>query len=80
MPTSLHARISIIKLNVLSHINFMSSMLPLPPPIDYWSKLDSVINKFIWGRKRPQIKYATLQRTKASVGLPGTVSMCGGTG
>jgi hypothetical protein len=69
MATSLHARISMIKMNVLLRINFTSSMFPLPPPIDYWSKLDSVIKKFIWGRKRPQIEYATLQRTKASGGL-----------
>jgi hypothetical protein len=44
-------------------------MLPLPLPIDHWSQLYSVIKKFIWGRKRPQIKYATQQRTKASGGL-----------
>ncbi len=40
---SVPARVSGIKMNVLPHINFLSSMLPLAPPTGYWQKLDSLL-------------------------------------
>ena len=44
-------------------------MVPLPPPSDYWSKLQSAVSKFIWKRKWPRLKMSTLQRKREDGGL-----------
>lgn len=62
LPNSLRARISIIKMNVQPCINFISSMLPIPPPPQFWNKLQRSVAKFIWNGKRPRLKLPTLQR------------------
>uniref|UniRef100_A0A8C1LC25 Reverse transcriptase domain-containing protein n=1 Tax=Cyprinus carpio TaxID=7962 RepID=A0A8C1LC25_CYPCA len=69
LPTSLQARISVIKMNVLPRINFFSSMIPLPPPVGYWNKLDACVSRYIWNGKRPRIKLTTLQRSRLHGGL-----------
>lgn len=68
LPSSPPARISTIKMNILPRINFISSMLPLPPPPNYWKKLDSILNKFVWNGKRPRVKWSTLQKNKTEGG------------
>ena len=69
LPASLQARIAIVKMNVLSRINFISSMIPLYPPTDYWKKLHADISKFIWNKKRPRLKLSTLQSSRGDGGL-----------
>lgn len=49
LPASVPSRIAVVKMNILPRINFISSMLPLPPPKDYWSKVDSLLTKYIYG-------------------------------
>lgn len=66
---SLQTRISVIKMNILPRINFISMMLPLPPPTDYWKRLDGVLHKFMWDGKHPKIRFSTLQRSKLHGGL-----------
>lgn len=66
-PISFDGRISIIKMMVLPLILFLSSMLPLNPPMGYWNKLHSLVGKFIWNNKKPTINLTTLQREKSCV-------------
>lgn len=68
LPSSVPARISIVKMNVLPRINFISSMLPLSPPVGYWKKLDSLLKSFIWNKRRPRIKWSALQLPKSQGG------------
>lgn len=56
-------------MDILPRVNFVSSMLPLPPPNGYWDKLNKVISKFVWDGKRPRLKWSTLQRRKSDGGL-----------
>ena len=69
LPNSLRGRVAIIKMNILPRVNFVSSMLPLPPPPQYWCKLQSAITKFIWRGKRPRINLTTMQRERQAGGL-----------
>lgn len=65
LPSSVPARISVVKMNVLPRINFIHSMLPLSPSIDYWKKLDSLLKSFIWNKRHPRIKRSALQLPKS---------------
>lgn len=38
LPTSVPARIAVIKMNILPRVNFISLMILLAPPIGYWQK------------------------------------------
>uniref|UniRef100_A0A3P9JZ05 Uncharacterized protein n=1 Tax=Oryzias latipes TaxID=8090 RepID=A0A3P9JZ05_ORYLA len=38
-PSSLQTRISVIKMNVLPRINFLSMMIPISPSADFWGKI-----------------------------------------
>lgn len=69
LNNSLQARASIIKMNILPRVNFISSMLPLPPPAGYWKKLQSATYKFIWNNKRPRLRRSTVLRRKLDGGL-----------
>lgn len=68
----LRSRVSIIKMNILPRVNFVSSMLPLPPLPQYWSKLQSAVTNFLWQGKQPRIKLTTMQRERqaGSLSLP----------
>lgn len=59
--------VSIIKLNIPPRVNFFSSMLPLPSPPQYWSKLQTAVTKFLWRGK--DIKLSTMQRERQAGGL-----------
>lgn len=69
LTMSIQARVSIVKMNILPRINFVSSMVPLPHPPDSWSKLQSTTSKFIWKRKRPRLKLSILQGRREDGGL-----------
>ena len=68
LPASIPARIATIKMNILPRINFISSMVLLPPPSGYWQKLDSLLRSYIWKDKRPSIKWSVLQHSKPNGG------------
>ncbi len=55
LKMSLQGRISIIRMNVLGPLNFLFSVIPMPPPAKYFDELQSLISKFIWKGKRPHI-------------------------
>ncbi len=55
-PTSFQSRLSVIRMNVLPRVNFVSSMIPLTPPNNYWKKLHSTINQFLWNKKKQELK------------------------
>ena len=51
LPASLQTRIASIKMNILPCLNFMSMMIPLPPPHGYWKNLDKLLRSYIWNGK-----------------------------
>ncbi|KAJ0069841.1 hypothetical protein NL108_015071 [Boleophthalmus pectinirostris] len=69
LKNSLRSRVSVIKMNILPRVNFISAMIPLSPPRQYWSRLQSAVNKYIWNGKRSRIKLHTMQRDREAGGL-----------
>lgn len=69
---SLCSRISIINMNILPKINFISSMLPLPTPPQYWNRIQGLVSKLIWKGERPRLKTTILGQSKqqGGFGLP----------
>lgn len=64
LPISLNGRISSVKMNILPKINYLFAMIPVTPPSDWFSSLNSTISKFYWKKKKSSIKWSTLQRPK----------------
>lgn len=62
LPVGMSGRISIKMNNTLPRMNFCVTMIPLPPPRNYWDMLHRSISQFIWKGKTPRIKLADLQR------------------
>lgn len=52
IAVALTGRISIVKMNILPRLNFVSLMLPLSPPSGYWDKIHSTFSIFICKGKR----------------------------
>lgn len=69
LPASLQTRIASVKMNVLPRLNFVSMMIPLPPPVGFWKRVDSLLGKYIWNSGHLKIKLSTLQRSKKKGGL-----------
>uniref|UniRef100_A0AAR2K0V3 Reverse transcriptase domain-containing protein n=1 Tax=Pygocentrus nattereri TaxID=42514 RepID=A0AAR2K0V3_PYGNA len=69
LPLSLFGCIETIRMNVLPRLLYLFQMLPIVIPKSTFVELDKIISKFIWQNKRPQIKYKTIQRSKAEGGL-----------
>ena len=66
---SLSARLSVVKTHILPKINFLVSMIPLPPPPGFWEKLQGLVFKFIWREQHPRISNSTLQNSRKAGGL-----------
>lgn len=59
MPASIQTRVAAIKMNILPYIHFISMMIPLPVPIDYWKKIGK-LRKYIWNGKHHRIRLTTV--------------------
>uniref|UniRef100_A0A3B3BI18 Uncharacterized protein n=1 Tax=Oryzias melastigma TaxID=30732 RepID=A0A3B3BI18_ORYME len=56
-------------MNVLSRFLYLFMSLPIVVPNSYFVTWDKLISRFIWGGKKPRIKYKTLQLDKEHGGL-----------
>ena len=69
LQISLSARLSVVKTHILPKINFLVSMIHLPPPLGLWEKLQSLVFKFTWREQHPRISNLTLQNSRNAGGL-----------
>ncbi len=51
-------------MNVLPHINFLSRIILLSPPVDYWIRIKKLVHQYIWNNGHPKLKLSVLQRSK----------------
>lgn len=71
-PMALINRINAVKMNVLPRLLYLFLSLPVHISKDQFCKWDKFISRFVWGRKRPRIRYTTLQlpQNKGGLALP----------
>ena len=55
-------------MNILPRVNYVSSMLPLPPRKQHWININKAMSTFLWKNKRARVKLGTLQRRSLSGG------------
>lgn len=60
LPISLIGRINIVKMNLLPKFIYLFQNIPLTPPVGIFTKISSLIRKFIWKRKPPRIRLSLL--------------------
>uniref|UniRef100_A0A3Q3ASL9 Reverse transcriptase domain-containing protein n=1 Tax=Kryptolebias marmoratus TaxID=37003 RepID=A0A3Q3ASL9_KRYMA len=72
LPLDLNSRIEIIKMNVQAKLLYLFQALPIEVPQTQFAIWDKLISRFIWGGKKPRVKYETLQlpKDKGGMGLP----------
>ena len=69
------SRIEIIKMNILPRLLYLFQSLPVPIPQKQFMEWDKWISRFIWGGKKPRIRYKTLQlpKDKGGMALPSLI-------
>ena len=68
-PMSLTDRINAVKMNILPRLLYLFLSLPVCIPQIQFQSWDRLISRFIWGGKKPRIRYTTLQLPKDKGGL-----------
>jgi len=69
LPLDLNSRIEIVKLNVLPKCFYLFQSLPVEVPQGQFINWDRMISRFVWGGKRPRVRYKTLQLPKERGGM-----------
>ena len=64
LPLDLNSRIEIVKLNILPRFLYLFQSLPIEVPRGQFANWDRMISRFVWGGKRPRVRYKTLQLRK----------------
>uniref|UniRef100_A0A669BFP5 Reverse transcriptase domain-containing protein n=1 Tax=Oreochromis niloticus TaxID=8128 RepID=A0A669BFP5_ORENI len=57
----LGSRVRAIKINILPKLLYLFAALPVEVPAKQFREWDMHCSRFIWGNKRPRVRYATLQ-------------------
>ncbi len=59
-----------VKMNTLPRVNFLSAMIPLPPLLKWWKRLDSLIRNFLWNGKQPKCLLCNVLKLRGGLSLP----------
>ncbi len=72
LPLDLNSRIDIVKLNILPRFLYVFQSLPVDVPRCQFIGWDRMISRFVWGGKKPRVRYKTLQllKERGGMGLP----------
>uniref|UniRef100_A0A3P9K8G4 Reverse transcriptase domain-containing protein n=1 Tax=Oryzias latipes TaxID=8090 RepID=A0A3P9K8G4_ORYLA len=60
LPISIMGRINILKMSVLPKLIYLFQNIPLPPPLDLFSKLKKLFARFIWNNKKARLRLTLL--------------------
>ena len=68
-PLDFGNKINAIKMNILPRMLYLFQALPVEVPQQQFSSWDKLISRFIWGGKKPRVRYTTLQLAKDKGGM-----------
>lgn len=60
LPVSLIGRINIYKMSILPKVLYAYQNIPLPPPVDWFSRIKKLVLGFLWKNGRPRIRLSLL--------------------
>lgn len=69
LPLSPVGRVNLIKMSILPKFTYLFRQTPVPIPLSFFTKLDSLVTSFVWNGKAPRIAKTTLQLPVAMGGL-----------
>lgn len=56
-------------MNILPRLLFLFQMIPFQIPAEYFTRITTMICRYVWGRRRPRLTRSLLTRSKAEGGL-----------
>lgn len=62
-------RINILKINILPKILYLFQNVPLPPPVDFFHKINKLFRGFIWGNYNARVRQSCLHPAYDKGGL-----------
>ncbi|KAF7670040.1 hypothetical protein LDENG_00079520 [Lucifuga dentata] len=69
LPLDFSSKIEIMKMNVLPKLLYLFQSLPVKIPQIFCVKWNRMISRFIWGGRKPRVKYEVLQLPKEDGGM-----------
>lgn len=61
LPLTPVGRVNLVKMTVLPRFTYLFRHTPIPIPVSFFNKLDSIITSFVWKGTMPRIAKSTLQ-------------------
>lgn len=61
-------RINIVKMDILPRFLYTFQTVPIAVPHTYFRQLKSALLKFVWGSRKPRVRFTTLVRSKKTAG------------
>ncbi len=60
LPISLIGRINILKMNILPKLLYLFQNIPLPPPPDFFARIEKLFYNFLWNNRCPRLRLSLL--------------------
>lgn len=66
---NLSARVDTLKMSILPKLLYLFLALPVKVPISQFQEWDKQISQFIWGGRKPRVKYSTMTISREGGGM-----------
>lgn len=60
LPTSIIGRVNILKMSILPKLIYLFQNIPLPPPLDFFSRIKKIFLRFLWNNRRARLRLSLI--------------------